>query len=183
MTALPPGHSWCLALTHHAHAPEEFRVDGFIARGQRGVVASASEVGSSGRRHAIKKILRDTLCTLAMRRQVQAEREALCSVHHPCICELHATYKNSRAIYLVMELCDGPQLYSALQHSGGLQEEQLRLCAACVVGALGALHEHGWLYRDVKAENFVFVSSGALKLVDCGLATLVPLVDERCFTR
>ena len=64
---------------------------------------------------------------------------------------------------------------------GGLNDAHTVQCAACAVAALGALHERGWIYRDVKAENFVFMGSGCLKLVDLGLATRVP-PSGKCFT-
>ena len=33
---------------------------------------------------------------------------------------LHATHKTAVALYLVMELCDGPELYDFVQSVGGL---------------------------------------------------------------
>ena len=116
-----------------------------------------------------------------LRRQVLAERAALCSVAHPCICALVATAKTAIALYLVLELVDGPELCALIHERGGLGGEHLPAYAACIVGALHALHERHWIYRDTKAENFVFGASGMLKLVDLGLARrLSP--GETCYT-
>jgi len=49
-------------------------------------------------------------------------------------------------------------------------EKDVASYLACVVGGLAALHERGWVYRDIKAENLIFTQAGTLKLVDFGLA-------------
>uniref|UniRef100_A0A7S2DPZ0 cGMP-dependent protein kinase n=1 Tax=Haptolina brevifila TaxID=156173 RepID=A0A7S2DPZ0_9EUKA len=156
------------------------KIERILARGTFGVVASAVHA-STGVCYAVKRIEQSAMTLPTLQRQLLSERAALCNVAHPCVCRLFATHKNALALYLVMELCDGPELYDAIQAEGGLEEGRLVACASCIVAALGTLHERGWIYRDVKAENFVFMASGHLKLVDLGLARRMP-ASGRCFT-
>ena len=169
-----------LSNSGHATPIQALQIDSIIAHGSFGLVAAATDA-TSGARYAVKKIRQSTICEPPLRRQVLAERAALCAVVHPCLCRLFATHRTSIAVYLVLELCDGVDLYRGVQAEGGFDEDRLRLYASCVVAGLGALHERGWIYRDIKAENVVFTSSGWLKLVDFGLArSLSP--GSRCFT-
>jgi serine/threonine protein kinase len=151
--------------------PAHLHVNKVVGRGTFGVVVSVTDERAD-RRFAVKKVAREDVREggAKVRRQAIAERDALASVRHPCVCAFEGTYKTALALYYVLELCDGPELYDVLQERGTMGEAEVALYVACVVGGLSALHERGWVYRDVKAENLIFASTGALKLVDFGLA-------------
>ena len=183
--------------------PKSLEIQHVLARGAFGTVAlavvrrrptspssssssSGGGVGGGGgaaapERFAVKKVRKDLVESPSLRKQILAERAALMAVSHACICRLHATHKTAIALYLVLELVDGPELFAVLQANGGLPEATARAYAGAVTAALGALHERGWVYRDLKAENLVLTTAGALKLVDLGLARRVPY-GGRCFT-
>ena len=61
------------------------RVETILARGTLGVVAAAVHT-STGARFAVKRINQSVITHEAIRRHLRAERAALCSVAHPCIC-------------------------------------------------------------------------------------------------
>eukprot|EP00966_Prymnesium_polylepis_P245784 5685478-Prymnesium_polylepis.1 len=106
--------------------------------------------------------------------QLLDERAALSTFASPFLAELLGTHKTAVALFLVLELCDGPELYAVLKEQGKFGKDVVPLYAACVACALAELHSRKWMYRDLKAENVVFVSSGAVKLVDMGLAIRTP---------
>ncbi|KAL1525907.1 hypothetical protein AB1Y20_020735 [Prymnesium parvum] len=153
--------------------PENMEVQRIIARGTFGTVASVKDK-KTGKLYAVKKILRTVVAERVLQQQLLNEKSALAMVHHPFICDFYGTYKNAQALYLVLELCDGPELYMVLQEQGRLGLEAARLYAACILSALAELHARKWMFRDLKAENVVFAASGAVKLVDFGLAVRVP---------
>ena len=83
---------------------------------------------------------------------------------------LHGTLRQQEALYLLLDLCDGPDLWSALQEHGPFAEAHATLYAACIASAISHLHARRWMYRDLKAENVVFCADGSVSIVDLGLA-------------
>jgi serine/threonine-protein kinase len=84
--------------------------------------------------------------------------------------------------YMVMELFEGVALHELVGLKGPLDWP-----AACDVicqaaSALGALHDLGFVHRDVKPDNLLLDSSGRLKLVDFGLAFLGTKLCEEEFS-
>lgn len=64
----------------------------------------------------------------------------------------------------------GGDLYTRLEVTKRLGLQELQLCAAEVLVAVGILHECGIVYRDLKTENILIDQSGHVILTDFGLA-------------
>ncbi len=90
------------------------------------------------------------------------EREArsIAALNHPNICHLYDVGPN----YLVMELIDGEPL------KGPLPLDQALDYARQIAEALVAAHEKGIVHRDLKPGNILVTASGAVKVLDFGLA-------------
>ena len=80
-----------------------------------------------------------------------------------------------------MNLLQGGELWSLLYQSrslprsetGGLKEKIARFYAAQVACAIAHIHERGYMYRDLKPENFLIgvgKKSDTLYVIDFGLA-------------
>ncbi|KAG2442861.1 hypothetical protein HXX76_002940 [Chlamydomonas incerta] len=90
----------------------------------------------------------------------------------PGVVQLLDTFEDSASVYLVMECCEGGDLFKKLMlHSGRLPEGWV---AAEVIGPLlQVLHRmHGLrlMHRDIKPENIFLTAEGDVKLGDFGLA-------------
>eukprot|EP00871_Galdieria_phlegrea_P001334 jgi/Galph1/2200/GphlegSOOS_G879.1 len=81
-------------------------------------------------------------------------------------------------VYLVSEHLQGGDLFSKLSSQKGymMSEAEVLWLLRQILGSLCLLHELGYSHRDVKLENFVFVSNSnhgtftsVLKLIDFGL--------------
>ena len=59
-----------------------------------------------------------------------------------------------------------PTPNQVLEGHGPFEEAAALQYAACLVSALAELHGSFWAFRDLKADNVVFVSSGAVMLLD-----------------
>jgi calcium-dependent protein kinase len=95
---------------------------------------------------------------------------------HPSIIKLYETFEDRYSIYLVMELCQGGQLYDRITEVGCFSEVEAASVMQQVLRTVFYMHQHRICHRDLKPENFVFQSVGpvqgnVLKLIDFGLSS------------
>lgn len=72
--------------------------------------------------------------------------------------------------YFVMELLHGRDLRAALALTGYLPVSLAASLVAQGLDGLAAVHAKGFIHRDIKLENLFLCDSGALKIVDFGIA-------------
>ena len=112
-------------------------------------------------------------------RVARFEREAriLATLNHPNIATLYGIEVADGVPALVMELVDGETLHEHLgRHSRpgrGLPPAESVAIARQIADALDAAHERGIVHRDLKPANITVTSSGAVKVLDFGLAKAV----------
>ncbi|KTF80368.1 hypothetical protein cypCar_00047329 [Cyprinus carpio] len=83
---------------------------------------------------------------------------------------LHCTYKDARCLYMLMEACEGGDLWRLLRERGSLQDNAVRFYAASVLEALHVLHTKDIVHRDLKPENVLLDQRGYAKLTGFGCA-------------
>lgn len=91
-----------------------------------------------------------------MRAIVEREAELLGEMRGmPGAVQLHETIRDPRHLFLVMELCEGGELYELVARTGGFSEERAVGLFKVVVGCVAALHALSppILHRDLKPEN------------------------------
>lgn len=76
-----------------------------------------------------------------------------------------------------MEFMKGGELFQHLKRVKKFTEAQTKFITACLILALGHLHNHDYLYRDLKPENVLLDEKGFAKLTDFGLAKFLTLHD------
>lgn len=105
-------------------------------------------------------------------KRVLTEREILAAAAHPNIVRLYHSFQSKHTLYLIMEYCEGGQLYQLVKQQPHhcLTEADTRFYAAEVVSALGYLHQMGFIYRDLKPENVLLGKDGHVKLADFDLS-------------
>jgi eukaryotic-like serine/threonine-protein kinase len=91
----------------------------------------------------------------------EQEARAIAALNHPNVCTLYDIGPD----YLVMEFIDGEPLRGPVAADAGVR------LACQIASALESAHQRGVLHRDLKPAN-VMVSSGSVKLLDFGIATL-----------
>jgi serine/threonine protein kinase len=95
----------------------------------------------------------------------EREARAIAALNHPHICTLHDVGPN----YLVMELVEGPTLADRIDRGPIAVDETLRI-ARQMADALATAHDKGIVHRDLKPANVKLTPSGAVKVLDFGLA-------------
>jgi eukaryotic-like serine/threonine-protein kinase len=116
-----------------------------------------------GRDVAVKvfRTLVDPAVSVAAAQRREIELQALASLSHPNLITLFdASISGSGdPPFLVMELVDGPTM-SARLADGPLPEAEVREIAIQLADALGYVHSHGMVHRDVKPANILLGSDG-----------------------
>jgi serine/threonine protein kinase/tetratricopeptide (TPR) repeat protein len=97
------------------------------------------------------------------------EAKALAKLSHPNILAIHELGEDQGVAYVATELLDGETLEGRLGSRPVSLHRALEIGAAITDG-LAAAHERGVVHRDIKPSNVFLTSSGAVKILDFGLA-------------
>ncbi|XP_077782812.1 cGMP-dependent protein kinase 1-like isoform X1 [Podarcis muralis] len=119
---------------------------------------------------ALKRLRKDHVVQKRQQEHVLMEKKVLRQSRCPFIVRLFATFRDSRHVYLLLEFCQGGELWAKLREARCFSEPVAVFCSACVVEALDYLHAQGVVYRDLKPENLMLDAKGYVKLVDFGFA-------------
>jgi serine/threonine protein kinase/Tol biopolymer transport system component len=103
------------------------------------------------------------------------EAQALAALNHPHIAQIYGVEDVEARSALVLELVEGPTLAERLLRGPLPLDEALRV-ATEIAEALEAAHDAGIVHRDLKPGNIKITPSGAVKVLDFGLAKMY--VDE-----
>jgi serine/threonine protein kinase/Tol biopolymer transport system component len=103
----------------------------------------------------------------------QQEAQAAGSLNHPNILSVYRFGSYSGAPYLVSELLIGATLRETMNR-GPMPVRKVVEIGAQIAHGLAAAHEKGIIHRDLKPENFFLTREGHVKILDFGLAKLIP---------
>ncbi|PSS21160.1 Calcium-dependent protein kinase [Actinidia chinensis var. chinensis] len=144
-----------------------------LGRGEFGVTYLCTDK-SSGEMFACKSISKNKLRTRIDIEDVRREVEIMKHLPpHPNIVSLKDTYEDEKAVHLVMELCEGGELFDRIVARGHYTERAAAFVTRTIVEVIQMCHKHGVMHRDLKPENFLFANkkeTAALKAIDFGLS-------------
>lgn len=123
---------------------------------------------------ACKKIEKRQLRRKADVEDVRREVQILMLLSsHPSVAALCAVYEDSEAVYLILELCEGGQIFDRLISMGTITEQYISQVFRQMVELVDQCHTLGIAHRDVKPENFLFATrdeNSKIKAADFGLS-------------
>mmetsp|Transcript_43810 Transcript_43810/g.114257 ORF Transcript_43810/g.114257 Transcript_43810/m.114257 type:complete len:481 (-) Transcript_43810:301-1743(-) len=126
----------------------------------------------TGEIFALKSMHKKKIVVKGRIQHARAERHILEIIgDFPYIVSLKYAFQSQSKLYLVLEYCNGGDLYYHLcKAQGYFTEDRMMFYAAQLVLALEFLHTYDVVYRDLKLENVLLDSDGNIRLTDFGLS-------------
>ncbi|XP_009597085.1 calcium-dependent protein kinase 32-like [Nicotiana tomentosiformis] len=144
-----------------------------LGRGEFGVTYLCTDK-ANGEVYACKSISKKKLRTRVDIEDVRREVEIMKHLpKHPNIVTLKDTYEDNDAVHIVMELCEGGELFDRIVARGHYTERAAAAVTRTIVEVIQMCHKHGVMHRDLKPENFLFENkkeTAPLKAIDFGLS-------------
>ncbi|KAM7222138.1 putative DNA damage response protein kinase [Rhypophila decipiens] len=136
---------------------------------------------STGQRYAVKMFTKTPGVEEKSKNEgLQQEIAVLMGVSHPNVLCLKDTFNEPNAVYLVLELAPGGELFNFIVKKTKLTEGECRKLFLQLFQGVKYLHDRNIVHRDIKPENILLVDNDLhVKLADFGLAKII---GEESFT-
>lgn len=130
-----------------------------------------------GRDVAVKVLRADLARDPTFQLRFRREAQNAAALNHPAIVAVYDTgeteSENGPLPYIVMEYVAGQTLRDIVKTEGPLAPRRAMEVMADASAALDFSHRHGIVHRDVKPANIMITESGAVKVMDFGIARAV----------
>src|SRR3982751_669609 len=127
-----------------------------------------------GREVAIKILRADLARDPQFQERFRREAQNAAALNHPTIVAVYDTGEpetpNGPLPYIVMEYVEGVTLRDIVHTDGPMPAKRAIEVIADACQALNFSHQHGTIHRDVKPANIMISKSGAVKVMDFGIA-------------
>ncbi|MFI5838104.1 protein kinase [Catenuloplanes sp. NPDC051500] len=155
---------------------DRYVLDGRIGLGGMSEVWRAADE-TLGRAVAVKILSGTAAEDPLLRAAIRREARAAARMTHPHAMRVYdyGEFPTGEAVlpYIVMELVEGATLADRLTDGPPLPWRAAARMAAEISAALADAHRLGVVHRDIKPANVMLTQSGAAKVLDFGIATLV----------
>nr|AJP60195.1 calcium-dependent protein kinase [Hevea brasiliensis] len=162
-----------IPLSHRPQIGDKYILGRELGRGEFGITYLCTDRETKDAL-ACKSISKRKLRTAVDIEDVRREVVIMSSLpDHPNVVKLKATYEDNENVHLVMELCEGGELFDRIVARGHYSERAAANVARTIAEVVRMCHENGVMHRDLKPENFLFSNkkeNSVLKAIDFGLS-------------
>ena len=155
----------------------KYRVLGLIGKGGMGLVYKAEDTKLQ-RAVALKFLTEDLVHDHQAVERFQREARAASALSHPHICTIYDIDEHEGQHFMALEFLEGKTLREYMLGKR-LEVDQIVDLAIQVAGGLEAAHSKGIIHRDIKPGNIFVTEMGQAKILDFGLAKLLPAAEPK----
>ncbi|CAK86205.1 unnamed protein product (macronuclear) [Paramecium tetraurelia] len=119
---------------------------------------------------AIKILEKSKIIDVADVERVSREIHILKLIRHKHVIQLYEIIETKKYIFLVMEFCDGGELFDYIVKHQKLSEIEASKFIQELISGIEYIHKLNIVHRDLKPENLLLDYQKSLKIVDFGLS-------------
>ncbi|MDJ0380740.1 protein kinase [Streptomyces sp. G-G2] len=167
-----------------ADSPEHWGAGGLVGDGRyrlthrlgRGGMAEvfAAEDVRLGRTVAVKLLRADLAEDPVSKARFTREAQSVAGLNHHAVVAVYDSGEDrvgpNVVPYIVMELVEGRTIRELLLSAEAPGPDQALIIVSGVLEALAYSHQHGIVHRDIKPANVIITDTGAVKVMDFGIA-------------
>ncbi|MDT5067690.1 MAG: eukaryotic-like serine/threonine-protein kinase [Mycobacterium sp.] len=162
-----------MAMTTPQHLSDRYELGDILGFGGMSEVHLARDVRLH-RDVAVKVLRADLARDPSFYLRFRREAQNAAALNHSSIVAVYDTGEAETSEgplpYIVMEYVDGVTLRDIVRNDGPMEQQQAVEVIADACEALNFSHQHGIIHRDVKPANIMISKTGAVKVMDFGIA-------------
>ena len=141
----------------------------------------------TGKLYACKELQKNELADID---SFNREIDILIKLDHPNIIKLYEVYENEDFIYIVMELCNGGELFDIIikrtEMGNPFTEKEAATIFKQLMSAVSYCHSNKIVHRDLKPENLLLLNNDDdthIKIIDFGTSLIFKKKNTSMFDR
>ncbi|WP_251051371.1 protein kinase [Streptomyces sp. ISL-86] len=150
-----------------------YRLTHRLGRGGMAEVFAAEDV-RLGRTVAVKLLRADLAEDPVSKARFTREAQSVAGLNHHAVVAVYDSGEDrvgpTVVPYIVMELVEGRTIRELLLSAEAPGPDQALIIVSGVLEALAYSHQHGIVHRDIKPANVIITDTGAVKVMDFGIA-------------
>lgn len=153
---------------------QDYKILSEIGQGSFGKVLKVQHLLYPDQIYAMKVIKRRSQDD---ERMIIQEINSLKKLDHPNIMKVYEFYSDSDNYYLILEYCQGQELFDYLINQGTFNEINAAKIMYQLLSSVSHAHNHNVVHRDLKPENIMIQKSKEtndlnIKIIDWGFSTI-----------